>query len=83
MKLLKRISEEIHIFLIFPAVLFMVMLITRVDVYELFMIWVAFATSFFIYIVVRWAFFEKSGNLGVSNFEYWMKRRTSWTHSSS
>ena len=82
MNLWKRLANELVILLLFPTSLVMMMLITQAWVYEMLMFWVLAATAFLTYVVIRWAFFEKSGNLGISNFEYWIKRKESWTHGS-
>lgn len=88
MKIFKKTTDEFLMLMIFPTSLTSMIVINPLFLTQKFLFVVAIASSAILYFVIRWAFIDNSGKLGISTFQYWKNRKnddadTSWTHSSS
>ena len=83
MNLIEYFKKETLALTVFPTTFAIMIAITRVDMYNMILVWIIGIVAFFTYMVIRWAFFDRTRNLGTSVTEYWMdEKRGSYTHGS-
>ena len=73
MKLLERMKDETIIFLLFPLFVLMTGSIMGANLYNSVMVVAALMVAFLIYIVIRWAFFDKTSGLGKTAHGMWRR----------
>jgi len=82
----KKTKDEFFILLVFPASLIAMLLINPLFLTTNFLFVVAVMSAAVLYFVIRWAFVDNSGNLGINATKYWNRRKDddgmSWTHGS-
>jgi len=81
----KKTKDEFFILLVFPASLIAMLLINPLFLTTNFL-FVAVMSAAVLYFVIRWAFVDNSGNLGINATKYWNRRKDddgmSWTNGS-
>ena len=86
MEIFTKTKDEFFILLVFPASLASMLLLNPLFLTTNFLFIVAVTSAALLYFMIRWAFVDKSGKLGISAYQYWKKRKDtdgiSWTHGS-
>jgi hypothetical protein len=73
MKLLERMKDETIVFLLFPLFVLVTGSIMGANLYNSVMVVAALTVAFFMYVVIRWAFFDKTSGLGKTAHGMWRR----------
>jgi len=73
MKLKQRLRDESIVFMFLPAIIIVMSSIMGSAFYETILILIPVTAGFFLYVVIRWAFFDKTHTLGKTAYGMWRR----------